>query len=218
MLITNIKLFLTWFLVQPVIAGFFTLEPYGQTVWLMNQNVTIRWIENREFPLLSNIHPFQLELCSGSDTKQVVLGAIGGDINPNTTKAVSFIVPNVSPPGKLYFLRYKATPLSSKPDQAMYFWSTRFTISDNIAMKPSPLSAGFGALATPTPDVVKQLTGTGSSPTDGPGSRATQAASDPSRVMKTAHDGKSNRNGVTVKLVNPFPSLLMVIIFAYLSF
>ncbi|ORX91232.1 hypothetical protein K493DRAFT_339498 [Basidiobolus meristosporus CBS 931.73] len=193
MLLTNIKLLLTWFIAQPVAAGFFTLEPYGQTVWIMNQNVTIRWIENKEYPLLTDIHPFQIELCSGSDTRQVVLGTIGEAINPNTTKAVSFIVPNVSPPGKLYFLRYKATPMQSKSLRPVYFWSTRFTITDGNSMKPSPPTVGFGMVATPAPDN-SRLTNTDFSTNS---LEATQTSDLQGTMKTTAANAKSMKNGDT---------------------
>ncbi|KAK9674698.1 hypothetical protein K7432_016989, partial [Basidiobolus ranarum] len=128
-------------------AGIYPSTPVGDTVWKVGSKVTIEWSDNEQSPPLQKMAPFEVALYTGSDMQQAKLAVIATGVTRNTT-SLEFTVPNVTPFGKIYFLRFTVPkPGASEP---YLFWTTRFTITDTDNTQPSPSDAGVGSLASPT--------------------------------------------------------------------
>ncbi|KAF9359877.1 hypothetical protein BGX26_011167 [Mortierella sp. AD094] len=146
------------------------LEPWGESVWIPGSKVNITWNDDKIPPLLSTNPIVDIFLNTGGDQSNVKIATIATGINAGTTSSFLYTVPNVAPPGKIYFLTI-VTSATNKgaPGQA---WSTRFTITDANGnpgtLAPSgPVGSNSGAIgsvistsAGPTPTTV----GTGSTP------------------------------------------------------
>ncbi|KAK9695631.1 hypothetical protein K7432_012857 [Basidiobolus ranarum] len=129
-------------------AGIYPATPVGDTVWKVGSKVTIQWSDNKQLPPLSAIQPFEVALYTGTDQVQNKLAVVASNVAGSTT-SLEYVVPNVSPYGKIYFLRFTA-PNPSDPSEPFLFWTTRFTITNSDSTAPSPSGVGTGALASPT--------------------------------------------------------------------
>ncbi|ORX97033.1 hypothetical protein K493DRAFT_314247 [Basidiobolus meristosporus CBS 931.73] len=132
-------------------AGIYPSTPVGDTVWKVGSKVTISWSDNEQQPPLSKIEPFEVALYTGSDMKQTKLAVIASNV-AGTTTSLEYVVPDVTPYGKIYFLRFTA-PNATNPEEPTLFWSTRFTITNSDSTQPSPSTVGTGQLASPTASV-----------------------------------------------------------------
>ncbi|KAF9923329.1 hypothetical protein FBU30_006626 [Linnemannia zychae] len=100
-------------------------SPIGNTVWKPNTNVTISWRDDKQAPLLSSKPVFDIFLMTGADDKQKKLATIATNVKGGTTTSVKYLVPNVDPPGQIYFLMFQTK------DAKATAWATRFTITDS---------------------------------------------------------------------------------------
>ncbi|KAG0206124.1 hypothetical protein BGX28_002377 [Mortierella sp. GBA30] len=107
------------------IQGFVYPEsPVGDTVWNPDTAVTISWSDDKQTPSLSTKPVFDIFLMTGADDHQTKLATIATNVKGGTTKSISYLVPHVSPPGKIYFLMFVTK------DGKSTAWATRFTITD----------------------------------------------------------------------------------------
>ncbi|ORY02407.1 hypothetical protein K493DRAFT_386368 [Basidiobolus meristosporus CBS 931.73] len=120
--------------------------PDGDTVWSVGSKVKIAWQDGDVPPRLASLKPFKIELCTGTDKQQVALQTISNSTK-NSILEIEYTVPDVTPYGKIYFLRFTA-PNPNRTADPFYFWTTRFTITNTDNPAPSPSTYGTGALAT----------------------------------------------------------------------
>ncbi|KAG0292194.1 hypothetical protein BGZ96_004428 [Linnemannia gamsii] len=125
LLLTITSTLLTTLLPKPSDAFVYPNTPIGDTVWKPNSNVTISWRDDKQPPLLSSKPVFDIFLMTGADDKQKKLATIASNVNGGTTTSVKYQVPNVNPPGQIYFLMFQT---NNGQDTA---WATRFTITDS---------------------------------------------------------------------------------------
>ncbi|KAF8924549.1 hypothetical protein EDD21DRAFT_447337 [Dissophora ornata] len=108
-----------------LVEGFvYPSSPVGATVWKPNTTVNITWFEDKQAPLLTSNPVFDIFLMTGSDDHQTKLATIASDVKGGTINSMTYQVPNVSPPGQIYFLMFQTRDLKSTA------WATRFTITD----------------------------------------------------------------------------------------
>ncbi|KAF9918265.1 hypothetical protein BX616_009728 [Lobosporangium transversale] len=120
-------------------------EPWGQSSWKPGTQVNITWDEDGVEPKLSSNPVVDIFLNTGADQTNVKIATIATGIEVGKTNSYLYTVPNVSPPGKIYFLTFVAT---NGPGMA---WSTRFTITDAAGeagtLAPSaPVGSNPGAI------------------------------------------------------------------------
>ncbi|KAK9709663.1 hypothetical protein K7432_008885 [Basidiobolus ranarum] len=130
------------------LAGIYPVTPLDDAVWIAGEKVKIEWRENNEAPLLDELKPFEIALYTGTDMAQTKLATIATDV-ASTIRSVEYTVPDVSPYGRFYFLRFTA-PSSNKSSESKLFWTTRFTITNKESPSQSPSAVGSGALVTST--------------------------------------------------------------------
>ncbi|KAK3830720.1 MAG: hypothetical protein J3R72DRAFT_455554 [Linnemannia gamsii] len=118
-------LLLTTSFISTATAFVYPNTPVGDTVWKPNSNVTISWRDDKQVPLLSSKPVFDIFLMTGADDKQKKLATIATNVNGGTTNSVKYHVPNVNPPGQIYFLMFQTK------DTKGTAWATRFTITDS---------------------------------------------------------------------------------------
>ncbi|KAF9116646.1 hypothetical protein BGX27_000565 [Mortierella sp. AM989] len=133
-------------------AFFNPTEPWGESVWKPNTNVTITWVDDATAPKLTPDTLVDIFLNTGGDQTNVKIGTVATGLKAGATNSYVYTVPNVAPPGKIYFLTIVTSPLdkSGVPGQA---WSTRFTITDADGnpgtLKPSaPVGSNSGAIGS----------------------------------------------------------------------
>ncbi|GJJ75013.1 hypothetical protein EMPS_07371 [Entomortierella parvispora] len=125
-LFVSLLLASTAVLLRPVRGFVYPATPVGATVWKPNTYVTISWSDDKQAPLLSTKPVFDIFLMTGSDDHQKKLATIATDVQagPGGVSSVKYLVPNVSPPGQIYFLMFQTK------DTKATAWATRFTITD----------------------------------------------------------------------------------------
>ncbi|KAF9185046.1 hypothetical protein BGZ51_002988 [Haplosporangium sp. Z 767] len=122
---TFASLFYTLSAFTSLVHGFvYPSSPITETVWKPNTNVTISWTDDTQAPRLSSKPVFDIFLMTGSDDEQIKLATIATDVEGGSTTSISYLVPHVSPPGRIYFLMFQ-----TKDGEGMA-WATRFTITD----------------------------------------------------------------------------------------
>ncbi|KAF9203691.1 hypothetical protein BGZ59_001484 [Podila verticillata] len=113
-------------LLRPIHGFVYPETPFGATVWKPNTEVTISWSDDKVPPLLSTKPVFDIFLMTGADDHQKKLATIATNVQagPGGVSSVKYHVPNVSPPGQIYFLMFQTK------DNKATAWATRFTITD----------------------------------------------------------------------------------------
>ncbi|KAI1316636.1 hypothetical protein EDD11_009671 [Mortierella claussenii] len=122
------------------------LEPWGASVWVPGTQVNITWDDDKVAPLLSTNPVVDIFLNTGGDQTNLKIATVATGVNVGKTNSYLYTVPNVSPPGKIYFLTFVGT--GGSPGMA---WSTRFTITDAAknagTLAPSaPIGSNSGAI------------------------------------------------------------------------
>ncbi|RIA89504.1 hypothetical protein C1645_738578 [Glomus cerebriforme] len=121
-------------------ANIYPTNPDGSAIFSPNQQVTIQWNDDGKAPSLKTIGKVQVDFMTGADLSQVALGPIG--TVDATLGKLAWIVPEVDPAGKFYFLRFS----NGKSGEV---YSTRFTITDINGKYPPEVN--------PPPPVGKNL-------------------------------------------------------------
>ncbi|KAF8941638.1 hypothetical protein EDD21DRAFT_391629 [Dissophora ornata] len=146
-------------------------DPWGETIWKPNTQVTITWTNDASLPALAADQVFDIYLTTGSDQQQVKLAPIATGVKAFTVSSVTYTVPTVSPPGKIYFLSFVQTAGATNPATNGLAWSTRFTITDTSGntgtLDPTGSSGsnpgGNGTIVTATSTAVVTTVGSASS-------------------------------------------------------
>ncbi|KAF9174521.1 hypothetical protein BGX21_002384 [Mortierella sp. AD011] len=164
-------------------------DPWGETKWVPGTTVNITWNDDNNAPLLSTNPIVDIFLNSGGDQSNIQMATIATGVDAGKTSSVTYTVPNVSPPGKIYFLTF-ITSASNKGATAEA-WSTRFTITDASGnagtLAPSaPVGSNSGAVGTIISTAV-----TASPTTGATGSNTTGAATITSPATATATTGSN---------------------------
>ncbi|GJJ74927.1 hypothetical protein EMPS_07285 [Entomortierella parvispora] len=157
--------------------------PIGETIWKPNTQATITWVDDGKIePFLNTTPVFDVSFMTGSNMKMTKLSTIATNVTGNVTWSLNWIVPNVSPPGQIYFLQFETV---DRPTP-VYAWSTRFTITDAQGSAPPipPPSITFSGngsiIPTPTNIAATGASISNANPT------ATAAASKSGAVSLTA--------------------------------
>ncbi|KAK9701259.1 hypothetical protein K7432_011796 [Basidiobolus ranarum] len=129
-------------------AAIYPVNPTGETVWKVGSRVEIEWSDNEDTPHLKDMMPFTVDLYTGLDQSQLKLENIATKVS-GETRSVNYTVPDVIPYGKLYFLRFTVSN-PKDPNAPLYYWTTRFTITNTDNTTPSPSTAAIGGLASST--------------------------------------------------------------------
>ncbi|KAG0044584.1 hypothetical protein BGZ83_010186 [Gryganskiella cystojenkinii] len=126
-LFVSLLLASTTALLRPIHGFVYPETPVGATVWKPNTDVTISWSDDKTPPLLSTKPVFDIFLMTGADDHQKKLATIATNVKagPGGVSSVKYRVPNVSPPGQIYFLMFQTK------DTKTTAWATRFTITDS---------------------------------------------------------------------------------------
>ncbi|RGB35070.1 hypothetical protein C1646_742450 [Rhizophagus diaphanus] len=110
-------------------ANIFPTNPDGgAAIFTPNQKVSIEWKDDGKAPNLKALGVVLVEFMTGADLDQVPLEPIGKV--PATVGKIAWVVPEVDPPGKFYFLRFS----NGKVDDV---YTTRFTITDKNGKYPA---------------------------------------------------------------------------------
>ncbi|KAF9203557.1 hypothetical protein BGZ49_006292 [Haplosporangium sp. Z 27] len=122
------------------------VDPWGSTLWKPNTNVNISWTDDGTAPKLTTDPVVDIYLNTGGDQSNIKLATIATGVDAGKTSSVSYLVPNVSPPGKIYFLTFVSST-------GVTAWSTRFTITDADGnagtLAPSaPVGSNSGAVGS----------------------------------------------------------------------
>ncbi|KAG0303985.1 hypothetical protein BGZ98_006055 [Dissophora globulifera] len=103
-------------------------DPWSESIWKPNTQATITWDDAAVGGAMTPDMTFDIFLSTGSDQAQVRLAQIATGVKAATVSSVTYQVPVVSPPGKIYFLTFVQT--AGTPLSGGLAWSTRFTITD----------------------------------------------------------------------------------------
>ncbi|KAG0366246.1 hypothetical protein BC939DRAFT_501870 [Gamsiella multidivaricata] len=115
-------------------------DPWGDSIWKPNTQVTISWNDDGKAPKLGPEHVFDIYLSTGGDQSMLNIATIATGVKAGEVSNITYTVPEVTPPGKIYFLTFKATAgqFSDVNNPGGLAWSTRFTITD-LAGNPGTL-------------------------------------------------------------------------------
>ncbi|CAB4478877.1 uncharacterized protein OCT59_025984 [Rhizophagus irregularis] len=110
-------------------ANIFPTNPDGgAAIFTPNQKVSIEWKDDGKAPNLKALGVVLVEFMTGADLEQVPLEPIGKVTA--TVGKIAWVVPEVDPPGKFYFLRFS----NGKVDDV---YTTRFTITGKNGKYPA---------------------------------------------------------------------------------
>ncbi|GBC08295.1 hypothetical protein RclHR1_00800022 [Rhizophagus clarus] len=109
-------------------ANIYPTTPDGAAIFTPNQQITIEWKDDGKAPSLKALGVVQVDFMTGADLNQIALDPIGKV--PATVGKIAWVVPEVDPAGKFYFLRFSN-------GKANDVYTTRFTITGKNGKYPA---------------------------------------------------------------------------------
>ncbi|KAF9366845.1 hypothetical protein BGX34_003945 [Mortierella sp. NVP85] len=163
------------------------IDPWGDSKWIPKNVVTIKWNDDpKSKPALSPEHVFDIYLGTGGDQQHIRLEPpVATNVKAGTTDSITYTVPTVDPPGKIYFLIFKQTAGPTDPSSNGQAYTTRFTITDpsgnpGTLVPTGPVGqnpGGNGTIVVGPPATSAAATGTATSPAKSPSPTADKPGS-----------------------------------------
>ncbi|KAG0246745.1 hypothetical protein B0O80DRAFT_445704 [Mortierella sp. GBAus27b] len=165
------------------------VDPWGDSKWVPKSQVTIKWTNDATKPALTADHVFDIILATGGDQKHIYLSPpVATGVKAGSVDSVTYTVPVVDPPGKIYFLVFNQTAGPKDAASNGQAYTTRFTITDTSG-NPGTLAptgpvgqnpGGVGSIVAGTSSAGPAATGTTTAGAANPSATAAGSTTSPS--------------------------------------
>ncbi|KAG8902171.1 hypothetical protein FRB99_004808 [Tulasnella sp. 403] len=137
-------------LVSHAAATIYTTQPVSSSKCSATLVCKVDWQEDGVAPLLGQIGPVSIDLCSGSQFQQVCVQNISPSIDVSLSSSTTFRAdPHIGPTGQWYFVKYTALNFADPPNPTVPF--TAYSAKFSLVGMMGPFNRTFDAMQSGSP-------------------------------------------------------------------